>query len=342
MLFFVVILFLGNFCRADTCPNAGLTPLANDGMNNYVIDWLELVDGVFIPFPFAINRCTSHSVVTTRNYFHTCVNNVVSTQEYTDLKCTVPKGNPEISKTINYYAPGEVGYFECDGLNTYVELYVATNATGGNACSNLQHIFAGLNGCVDDTEVLGQRLSIYCDSKRTLFEWFVQVAQSGGRSEITDLEDYNLTFSTSTSMYPSTSEYPLIPENPSSSSQSPSSSSQPPPVTDTKNGSISGLQTSSQYPSNSELPSSSMFPNMSSSLNPSTVSPNQICGSDFYCLDWIVKSGGSCQRIATLQGTNIGVWGSMGTCQEQVSAAVGSNLALWLSAMVTIVFTLTH
>ncbi|ETO12975.1 hypothetical protein RFI_24402 [Reticulomyxa filosa] len=161
MLFFAVALCLGSLTYAITCPNTGETPLTNSGINNYVVDWLELIDGVTVPFPFAIGKCTAHSLVTSRqtSYYHACSNGVMATQEFNDTQCITPIGQPKVWRIDNQTFE-EVGYFECGGYNTYVELYVASNFSGTNVCSNLQHIFAGLNACVDQTDVLGQTFSL--------------------------------------------------------------------------------------------------------------------------------------------------------------------------------------
>jgi len=236
-------------------------------------------------------------------YTHVCNNGVIATQAFKDTNCTMPKGLPTMSSSADKYGAGEVGYFECDGENTYAELYVAANATTGDrACGNLQHLYIGLNGCVDEPEFLGQALSVYCDPTRTIIEWFMESPQPTGISGTTE--------------HPETTGIPQF---------SSTSSTQGPP----------GLNVS-------HIPTSSMLP-LSSSMFPSTSQePTKMCDADNYCFNWHVQRVNPCQRIANLQGTNIALWAKMGTCHYYTSAAVRSDLGLLTAMLVAIIATLAY
>jgi hypothetical protein len=301
MLFVLVTLCVGVLSHAtNMCPTAGKKPLINMGVNNYVIDWLEIISGYFIPFPFAIGQCTSHSLVSSTKYYtHFCANGMIATQAFRDFNCTNPKGLPVLSQTVSKYDAGEVGFFECGGEDTYAELWAASNlTTADSACATLQHLYVGLKGCVDETEVLGKTMSVYCDPTQTIFKWFLETEP---------------VFNSTTAMPVATTLFPVT--------------------------TVPLMQTTPIAPFNL----STKFPQVNSSHLPtSTMMPFGMCDAKGYCFDWDIYSFTPCQQIVVLQGSDIAIWGKMGSCREYVSAGVRSSLALWTVMMVAIFGTLMH
>jgi len=169
------------------CSEVGEIPPYNNGMNNYVVGQLEIFSQVFLTFPFAIGQCTSHSIVTSDvgPYFtHTCTSSSeLTTEQFTDSKCST--NAVSTTKTESNSNVGEVGYFQCSGDDTYAELSLATGIgqnSGDTACSNLQTIYAGLNGCMDNIQGLGEMLSVYCNSTIAIIEWFSESLTANGRN----------------------------------------------------------------------------------------------------------------------------------------------------------------
>jgi len=171
------------------CSALGEEPPYNDGTNNYAIAPLELLTQLNIDFPYAIGQCTSHSIATTGGpyYIHTCTDSgLLSTQQYSDSACSQVVGKAVESNSADQYSVGETGFYLCGGDNTFVELSIATgtSADGDKACSNLQTIFGGLNGCMDNIQTFGQMLSIYCNSTVAILEWFSDVSVVNGRNDL--------------------------------------------------------------------------------------------------------------------------------------------------------------
>jgi len=128
--------------QASSCPLLGKTPATQTGENNFVLDWFF---GVLV-YPFAIGQCTSTSFESGSYSMYTCHQNgtnwYVSRNDYTSSSCS---GTPLQSSTkfvegeVGY---GDVGYFKCDGVNSYAEVKIAISA-----CAGLQTTFAALGAC---------------------------------------------------------------------------------------------------------------------------------------------------------------------------------------------------
>jgi len=131
--------------NGQTCPELGKTPNMQTGMHNYVVDYFSDA----IPFPFAINRCTSNSLLSSKFYKYTCDKNndmkwAVTKLEYTESDCT---GTPNsLGDWVEGDAEaGDIGDFSCDGDNTYVKVDIDIQAD----CPGAKTVFAGLGACVN-------------------------------------------------------------------------------------------------------------------------------------------------------------------------------------------------
>jgi len=128
--------------QKSSCPLLGTTPATQSGTNNYVIDYFF---GVLV-YPYAMGQCTSTSFVSGSYSMYTCHQNgtkwYVMREDYTTSSCTASKGKLGAVWHQGESTFGNIGYFECGGVDSYAEIKVALSA-----CSGLETTFGGLGGC---------------------------------------------------------------------------------------------------------------------------------------------------------------------------------------------------
>jgi len=159
--------FVGHVTAQGQCPKLSQTPESQGGNNNYAIDLL----GGVLPFPFAINMCTSISFTSPVYAMYTCWQGdndawEVTRTTYSDSACktststeTWPTGSS---------LPGLQGYFNCAGDNSYVSLQLALD---DKTCQSATTVVGGLAGCV--VAMTGSQIELYCDDSMALAQIFL-------------------------------------------------------------------------------------------------------------------------------------------------------------------------
>jgi hypothetical protein len=163
----VTCAFLSSIVRSSTdCPDAGkVMAKANSGTNNYVVD---LFTGELY-FAYAIDQCTSISLLGGKSFKYQCVqgtNNswTVTKTAYSSSSCS---GTGTVEQTFSAgNDQGAIGYFVCDGDNTYAKVELST----ASDCSFSQIVYAGLGSCTLNKPLLSE---FYCESTYGLVQFFL-------------------------------------------------------------------------------------------------------------------------------------------------------------------------
>lgn len=177
MLAVAIGLLLGLVVKGDDslCPNKGTDPKTNGGVNNYIIDSLDLSGGVSIPFPYAMSQCTAHSVVSGKMYYiHSCDSSGNAyTEEFRDSGCQTSNGK----KAVSLGNTDQIGYYQCGGSDTYAQLSLG-DPTASSCPTSLETVYAGLGACTNAVSETGVDFQFYCDTNSALVQWFSNILAS--------------------------------------------------------------------------------------------------------------------------------------------------------------------
>jgi len=352
MLYSVVVglWFLVSVSRGDVvCKESGQQVSSNEGVNNYYIDTLQY-KGFGIPFAYAMNQCTAHSVDAKNNvyYMHSCNNDgTMTTQIFTDPSCAKSSfQSSTVSKLASTYPVGEAGYFECGGDDTFAMLYLSLSENNG--CNNLQTIYAGLGACVDASDDFDLAYSVYCQTSESIFEFFTSTGNRRLASlttttmtddttttalmtnDMTTTTDYIPNGMTTTTDYiPMTTTTDYIPNGMTTTGMSATSMS-------TTSMSATSMSTTSM--SSTSMSSTSMS---STSMSTSTMTPGSFdgtCDKNNFCQS-VTLSGSDCVVIGVSKQTSFGLYGKTGVCtatSTSTKAAIRTS-TFFLSIVIALV-----
>jgi hypothetical protein len=166
VMYFGLVSFMAKGQETQNCPLLGEIPEFQTGHHNYAIDYLS-----DIRFPFAIGQCTATQVIEpTMWYKYECNQTAgiwtVTKTQYFNSNCT---GNSTIvmdwGMNFNSSFPGP--YFDCSGVNTYVEILIS----GTNQCMNGVTVYGALGTCTNSTDNLSQ-IDFYCNDTQGVAHFF--------------------------------------------------------------------------------------------------------------------------------------------------------------------------
>jgi hypothetical protein len=158
----------------------GEVPEIQSGINNFVIDMLDN-----FPFPFALKQCTSTSLLPTSKWHrYECnidVNNpgmstVVKT-EYNDAACS------NLGLIVEQFfgsntTEGEIGYFDCSGSDTYIEIELSLDPQ----CQDPVTVYGALGSCAN-----------FMNSSSSLSQWNLYCNEDEAVMQIFNLNPFNAT-----------------------------------------------------------------------------------------------------------------------------------------------------
>jgi len=152
------------------CPLHGKQPPTLTGTHNYVID--SFTSGTF---PYAINQCTSTSIISTSKwYMYMCVQTssgwMVMKKSYSNQNCT-GTGTLVTTWTPKNYTNSVQGVdnkiFECSGVNSFAKLHISLSSD----CSSSTTVYVGLAGCTASSAGTTQ-FEFFCNSSVAFVEFF--------------------------------------------------------------------------------------------------------------------------------------------------------------------------
>jgi hypothetical protein len=148
----------------------GINPPMNNGTHNYVMDSFS-----GSTFPFAIGQCTSTSVVSSSvRYKYTC-NKIgtgwtVTKRQYANKICngTGTLVTTWTSKNATSGTYGSSQMYECDGVNSYVELQISLS----DDCSGGATVYAALGACTS-TSTGTTQFEFFCNNTVALSNFYL-------------------------------------------------------------------------------------------------------------------------------------------------------------------------
>jgi len=158
-------LLLAGVSGQATCVTG--TPKAQAGTNNYAVDTFADI----LVFTYAINQCTATGLTVASWVKYTCEEDAegmwsVKKSTYTTNACTGTATEEETWEQDGSDA-GQVGYFKCDGDDTYAHVKISADDT----CTVSESVYGGLAGCAENLYTTLDA-KFYCDSTSALVQLF--------------------------------------------------------------------------------------------------------------------------------------------------------------------------